>query len=92
MGRGPVIMCDKCGRSFFGGRGYKRGRKNYCPECLVPLVNTITPAQYEELGIIQRGYINMIHSIGGHEVLGGEKKAIQMLKVNAGELDPSVLD
>lgn len=87
MGIGPQITCDKCGREFFGGKGYDRGQVNYCYECLVPMVDTITERQIERLGVTQKGFFNMVAKMGGLDALGGQEGAIKMLKTNAGEID-----
>lgn len=87
MGIGPQIICDKCGRKFFGGKGYERGQENYCYECLVPMVDTISEMQFEKLGVTQKGFFNMVAGMGGLEALGGQEEAIKMLKTNADEVE-----
>lgn len=86
MGLGPAILCSKCGRTFFGGKGYDEGVKNYCYECIVPMARTISEHQFAELGQTQRGLVNMVLNKEIIDALGGEEGFIKMMKVNAGEL------
>lgn len=92
MGIGPQIVCDRCGRQFFGGKGYDSGEENFCYECLVPMVNTITEGQFEKLGVTQRGFFNLVKEMGGLDGLGGQEKTIEMLKINAGEIEKSEIE
>ncbi len=92
MGLGPALPCSKCGRTFFGGKGYDEGVKNYCYECIVPMAKTISKYQYEELGQTQQGTVNLVLNEEIFDALGGEEGFIKMMKVNAGELPKEELD
>ncbi len=89
MGVGPSVKCDKCGRFFSGGRNYEFGSKNYCYECLVPMADSISEEEFNEIGQTQRGFINLVHKMGGLEASGGVEYWVNLLKTNAEELEKS---
>lgn len=87
MGIGPSLKCNKCGRTFAGGRNYKPGIKNYCHECLVPMADTISEERLNELGPTQKGFFSMVSKMGGLEASGGVEFWVNLLKKNAGEIE-----
>ena len=87
MGIGPKMKCDKCGASFYGGKGYAAGSKNFCYDCIVNMTESISEADLNSLGETQKGFIGLIQKMGGMEAAGGKTHWSNLLKKNAGEID-----
>lgn len=91
------LKCSQCGRTFLIGKGYEPGSLNFCPECIVPKALNISTNEYEQLGTVQKGLINMLRN----EISSGMynmdiekylKHWIIILKVNARELPKEALE
>lgn len=87
MGFGPKMNCDKCATIFYGGKGFSAGAKNFCHDCIVNMAESISEENFNNLGETQKGFIALVHKMGGLEAAGGKKHWINMLKKNAGEID-----
>jgi hypothetical protein len=92
MGIGPKVECYRCGKIYFGGKGYERGIRNFCYDCLVLKVNKISSDEFDKLGVTQKGFINMIHEMGGFTAAGGKDFWLNFLKENAGEIEENSLN
>ena len=92
MGIGPKVECYRCGKTYFGGKGYERGIRNFCYDCLVLKVNEISSDEFDKLGGTQKGFINMIHEMGGLTAAGGKDFWLSFLKENAGEIEGAPLN
>ena len=92
MGIGPEIKCNKCGRSFFGGKGFNSGAKNFCHDCVVNMAESISEDDFNSLGGTQKGFIALIRKEGGLDAGGGKNWWINILKKNAGEIDEIPVD
>lgn len=90
------LKCSQCGRTFLIDKGYKQGSLNFCPECIVPKVINISTNEYEQLGTVQRGFINMLRDDISSGVYVDIEKHLKywiiLLKVSARELPKEALE